>query len=627
MRTLLTAILTLVLAPQMCLAADASTSAGLAEQQPPSQQHIAKLIDQLGEPTYAARQAAQRELSLLGLAAFDQIYAATRHTDPEVAAASQYLLESLTVRWVRRGDPPAVRRILDPYGEYVELERRHKVVELSKLSDWQGIPALVRIARFDPSPRVSREAAVRAMQVRSQSSSATVVPAAQYDAIASALTELAAEYGDGRRPASTWLRLFAQQAADPAGSIPAWQEAIAQEQQAVQQRTLGATENILWQLNWNWLRVQLAAHQYEGLKESVDTLIKLQPNTKNSTLTRALEWMIDVGANSGVDDVLESRREELTSKKDLYLAAVIRDKQGRSEAASELADQAFETPPLPTDDRVRGNQKLWDGRYVIGYWLQQQGYADWANREYREAMEQTPIISVNSISARNRLADSLQDHEKYAAAAETLQELIGAISKDKQSEARYRNLNNQLPDYWGSLPPAGTLRARATYYRARAARQAGDYEKEKQLLREAIKHDPSDADIVIAMYRAEAADEKYHQETMDHITRLAGEMQEQIDATPEDPSAYNQWAWLIGNTEGDFAQAVQYSTKSLELTDNHNEPGYLDTLGRCYYALGELQQAVETQRRAVAGEPHMMVMQRQLELFEKALEEQNRTAK
>lgn len=611
-------LISLALYPLCCGAADVGTGSGLGPHQPPERQRIAQLIQQLGEPTYAARQEAQRELNQLGLAAFDQIYAATNHPDLEVAAASQYLLEGLTVHWVRRGDPPQVRRILDPYGQYTEIERRQSAAELAKLSDWQGIPALVRIARFDPSPRVSREAAVRAMQVHNRESHNRRVHQEHYRAIADALNALAAEYGQATRPAGVWLQLFAQQASDPAGALTGWENALRREREAVENQARGATENLLWSLHWNWLRVQLAAEQYDGLKETVDTLIQLKPDAREATLTAALEWMIDVGANSGVDGVLESRSDELLTKRGLYLAAIIRDKQGRSDQSTELAEQAFQTPPQPGDDRIRKNVKLLDGRYLIGLWLQQQGYAEWARREYREAMQQTPVISVNSTFARNRLADSLQDHAEYAAAADTLSELLDAIGEDKKSAARYRNLNNQLPDYWGTLPAAGTLRARRSYYRALAARDSEQFDKEIEHLREAIKYDPSDADIVIAMYRAEGADDSFRQETRGHISRLAKEMKEQIEASPEHPSPYNQWAWLIANTEGDFAQAVQYSQRSLELADSPNEPTYLDTLGRCYFALGDLEQAIETQRRAVAGQPYLMVMQRQLEMFEKA---------
>ena len=64
---------------------------------------------------------------------------------------------------------------------------------------------------------------------------------------------------------------------------------------------------------------------------------------------------------------------------------------------------------------------------------------------------------------------------------------------------------------------------------------------------------------------------------------------------------YNQWAWLVTNTEGDFAQAVQHSLRSLELAPD--EPSYLDTLGRCYFAAGDVENAIKSQRKAVELAP------------------------
>ncbi|NOZ39712.1 MAG: hypothetical protein GXP24_05745, partial [Planctomycetes bacterium] len=68
----------------------------------------------------------------------------------------------------------------------------------------------------------------------------------------------------------------------------------------------------------------------------------------------------------------------------------------------------------------------------------------------------------------------------------------------------------------------------------------------------------------------------------------------------------------------DYAKAVQYSLRSLELEPG--SPSYLDTLGRCYYAVGDFENAVKVEREAVAKHPHLMVLQRQLQLFEDELQ-------
>ena len=62
--------------------------------------------------------------------------------------------------------------------------------------------------------------------------------------------------------------------------------------------------------------------------------------------------------------------------------------------------------------------------------------------------------------------------------------------------------------------------------------------------------------------------------------------------------ANNQLAWLVSNTVGDYAEAVRCSVRSLELRPD--SPGYLDTLGHCYYAVGNFAEAVQAQQQAVS---------------------------
>ena len=76
----------------------------------------------------------------------------------------------------------------------------------------------------------------------------------------------------------------------------------------------------------------------------------------------------------------------------------------------------------------------------------------------------------------------------------------------------------------------------------------------------------------------------------------------------------NQVAWLVSNTEGDFEKAVRQSRRSLELVPH--SAASLDTLGRCYYAADDLENAIRYQQRAVRMEPYQHQIRRQLEFFQ-----------
>jgi tetratricopeptide (TPR) repeat protein len=147
-------------------------------------------------------------------------------------------------------------------------------------------------------------------------------------------------------------------------------------------------------------------------------------------------------------------------------------------------------------------------------------------------------------------------------------------------------------------------------------------------LNTAIDADAKDADVLIAMYRFPAKDPKWHKAVVARIQGLCKEQEKKIEDDPSDASPYNQWAWLISNTEGDFQKAIRYSHRSLEL-NKHGEAGaasFLDTLGRCYYAAGDYDNAVKYEREAIAKNDYLQVMKRQLAEFERALAKQKAAA-
>jgi len=89
--------------------------------------------------------------------------------------------------------------------------------------------------------------------------------------------------------------------------------------------------------------------------------------------------------------------------------------------------------------------------------------------------------------------------------------------------------------------------------------------------------------------------------------------------------ACNQYAWLVGNTYGDFEEAVKLSEEAVkssqEVVDLKSHlAGFLDTLGRCQYAAGELVKAVENQSRAAELSPESGQIRRQLEFFKSEAE-------
>ncbi len=108
---------------------------------------------------------------------------------------------------------------------------------------------------------------------------------------------------------------------------------------------------------------------------------------------------------------------------------------------------------------------------------------------------------------------------------------------------------------------------------------------------------------------------------------MVDECRKDIDDSPDDPTPYNQVAWIVANTEGDVDEAVRFSHKSVDLaratatgpTEIKRIGGLLDTLGHCYYAKKDYAAAVKYQSEAAKLDPHTKTIARQLAVFRQAL--------
>ncbi len=79
-----------------------------AKSDPPA--HIAKLIQDLGDDSYEVREAADKALAALGVAALPAVREATGNDDPEVRRRARTLID----RWASQGEIPALLLELEP---------------------------------------------------------------------------------------------------------------------------------------------------------------------------------------------------------------------------------------------------------------------------------------------------------------------------------------------------------------------------------------------------------------------------------------------------------------------------------------------------------------------------------
>src|SRR3954468_17464758 len=581
--------------------------------QKPSEQRIDQLIHDLGSPQFPIRRAAGHELRQIGAEAFDQLYAATDSPDPEIAATAGYLLRQVPVRWFQPEDPNMVRSVMRLFGQETDAARLQRIEQLAKVPGGAAVPALCRIARYDRSPLVSRSAALAIIRPDDKPGSDSHIDP----------EVITRELGRSKRASAALLRQYLAQLRDPASSISAWTQLIEQETEKLHKNYGDTSGDIVLGLCWNLADLHRQLGDRAALSSMLDRMIDLAADGSDETLASLIEWLTEYKSWDALDAFITKHRARLEqSKTPLYYAAIARAKQGKQDAAEELAAKAAALEPQQPFDTV-----------TAGNVLEKHSQFKWAVREYRRAIEKQPANSAESVLAQLSLSSMLHDYEHEKEAADTLESLV----KNLRGGGTVAQLYSRVREYYASRDPDDAspfrspeeIAAKYHHYRACQYEQEKDWQRARTALTDAIKSDPTDADVLINMYHLPESDGQWRNNVMKQVQKLVDQFQHEIDENPNDPSPYNQWAWLVANTEGDFQKAVRYSHRSLEL-NNHGESGaasFLDTLGRCYYAAGDYKNAVKYERQAIEKNDYLQVMRRQLALFEKALAEQEQGGK
>ncbi|HEV7221828.1 MAG TPA: tetratricopeptide repeat protein [Pirellulales bacterium] len=550
---------------------------------------IAALIGQLGDDDYFARQRAQERLAKIGFEAFDALSEAENHDDVEIASRARYLVRSMQVDWVAADDPAEVKSLLADYDAQGPRERAALVKQLAALADDKGLPALCRMVRFEKSPPLSKQAALALMSAKSSDDQAWNRRAAA----------LGRGIGRSARPAAGWIRNYLASRSDPAAAADQWGRWAASEEKLVRESPQQTQLELAAAL---WRQQVVLLRRLDRRDEAVAAMMKvvaLEQGSSDETLFELLAWLTEQQAWQIVDEVARRYAARIDANPLLlYALAETRQVQGQEAAANELADRAAHAK------QIAGSQEAHIGVYLA---LLQHHMHRWIPYELRQIIEIGPPTSYSTMICQSILADLLHDRGDELAAAKLLEDAIQSI--EANAKAGNEAQNNRLePD---------RMRARLNYYRACDLASPNDRDKRIEHLKQALDADPTDADVLIALYRTPDLDAELRQRTM-RLIKEAGELfRTQMQQDADDSMPCNQLAWLIANTEGDQQEALRCSQRSLELKPN--EPGYLDTLGRCYYALGDFENAVKTQSQAVELNPHSGLMRKQLALFREAL--------
>jgi hypothetical protein len=327
--------------------------------------------------------------------------------------------------------------------------------------------------------------------------------------------------------------------------------------------------------------------------ELFDLINSADDRTRATELANVLFW----AANAGLADLVDRLPDEVLDMLDdqpllAYAAGCCERARGRELAATELAEQAFVTA---TDDL----QQQLLAAVRLAHW----GVADWADREYDRVLLANGLAPQVAMQLAISRAEFLNDQGRCSEAAEVLRETLEGT--------RGKVPNKRVLESLGHLPEA--LASRRHYFLFCAARNAGDAAAQRQALEAAVAAYPGEIDSLIAFYHLPDLTAADRNRMVMLIAEALDKLQQRIDSEPDEPNGYNEYAWLVANTEGDIAKATRYSKRSLELS--FDSASYLDTLAHCYAAAGRPEEAIRCQVVAQRQEPGSDTIKKNLDKF------------
>jgi hypothetical protein len=574
---------------------------------------VRQLILQLGDEQYVVRQRAETQLLERGAEAFAGLQAAESHADLEISTRARYILTQINIDWTRPNDPSVVRSIMARYGESPLKNRLSKVAKLSQLEHEQGFGPLCRIARYEASGPIARYAALAILEKG-------FLPKVRTAAAVKALTK---EMGETPEAPQSWVATYVEQLQAPKQIHPGWLPLLDAEIELLAEEKRDTSQSLVATLIGSHLELCDQLSDAEAIVGGLEQRIELGAIRDEAMSVRLIDAILWLSEREQWDalGLLEDRYANSIKQEHtvLYRLALARDRQGREARAEELAEQALRLETTDAEDRN-------DMADV----LSGLGRHDWAEREWKSVIETEEVTDYQSLVARQSLAlFRLHDRLEHKAGSEIMTETIDAINADPQIKLEYQ----EDKVFKATLK---RFQSNREFLLACHEESRGNLDRQRQHLEQANNLEKGNADILIAMFhlaeKSPGAKDAYRKKTQKRLDDAKRQLEKEIKSIAKLPAQqrdklalraalaqrHNHWAWLVSNTEGDFKKAVKYSQRSLELAPG--SPSYLDTLGRCYYATGDLENAIKVQREAITKHQHMQVMQRQLKQFEDELQ-------
>ncbi|MFM8435030.1 MAG: hypothetical protein ACKOBP_06740 [Planctomycetia bacterium] len=571
-----------------------------------TQERLGTLVEALGDDDYHRREAAAAELKALGPGAIDALLEAGETSgDLEIALRARWLVE--TIPFELPHDPPEVVKLLARFKQRDFGERVRAMHRLLRIDDDAGIEPLARVTRLDPSTAGSRiAAALLAREWREGDPSwpdirrrieaglgPSTRPAARFLSALVAFTGASspADRNAALAAATTTLDDLRRPAPD---GVPLLSTGEGVEESQV---IFSHTEQIFTRCHAQMLAA--AGRRDEAIaaaRAHVAAALEDDDDTRAGGV-EALTWAVEAGLPEAVEAMLAVPGVADGNPLVGCAIALAERARGREAQAAERITAAFAAAA-----RADVSDRLAAAR-LLAKW----GGIDWSVDLYDRILAEPSLPVAEAAAVSMLYSELLHDLERDEEAARCLRKVFG---DDEQGDGRRDGGLGQ-----GLLGrDVRSIRSRMHFFEACALLQKGDTAGSRAKLEKALAVYPKDVDALIALYSFPNHTAEQRADAVRKVKAAALQLEDEINAVPDEASGYNEYAWLVANTEGDVAKATRFSKVSL--LKSFDNASFLDTLAHCHAAAGRHAAAIRTQRLAKRYEPHNRTIQRNLVRFE-----------
>ncbi len=261
-------------------------------------------------------------------------------------------------------------------------------------------------------------------------------------------------------------------------------------------------------------------------------------------------------------------------------------------AATNVIEEKNASPPLLL---LLGRQRLASGDMHSAKPLIQ--------RAFETGGDSTTDTTTSMLLTMYDLTASLDLH---AEAAKLLERAI-----DRNEGDGFALNRGNLTEAW----PANEVRAKVTWHRMKDAELRKDEKAIEQQTAELLGHQTTDMaiflDVISTIQQSAPADK-----VDTYFQRVYARQREKIAAEPDDPVHQNDLAWLLARSGRKLEEALSNAEAAVKAKPA--EPGFMDTLAETKFRLGQIDEAIEIETKALQLLPDDTFMKEQLERYKKA---------